>query len=391
MKVVILAGGRGERLKPITNHIPKALVPMNGVPMLKLQIDFLVRLGNLDFVVLAGYRSDMVRLYVEGLDSGKEVNIQIIETPESYSPAMRLLDAESDIGNDFIILYCDNFIEDPDSVRTIIESSAECTLLVEPRKNGNVSIGNYSRYHLERSELNSYVDLGFIRIKGGNFFRLLNEEKSLSQTLSRISDSQKLSTVVTTSPLQSTSTIDRFNKQRSHRKTLLIDRDGILNEKMPDRVYLTSFKQYQPISENRKFLKKVCSLGVDVVVATNQPGIATGEVDEDFLDKLHSKMIVELLLLGIPVIGLYVCPHHWDKNCDCRKPKPGMLETSVNDFELTKVNLVYIGDEEKDQLAAHACGIAGIVISNTESDKKDYFKAMQDSEQRIVQILFSKN
>ncbi len=391
MKVVILAGGLGERLRPITNYIPKALVPMNGVPMLKLQMDFLFDIGNRDFLILAGYRSDMVRAYAEGLDFGEDAKIEIIETPESYSPAMRLLNAQKQIGNDFMIVYCDNFVDDSDSILAVTKSSAECTLLVEQRKIGNVSLGSWSRYHLERSELQPYVDLGFIRVKSEYFFNLLNQEKSLPHTLSMISDSQKLATVVTTSKLLSTSTIDRFNNQRSHRKTLLIDRDGILNEKMPSRVYLTSFDQYKPIVENRRFLTKLCSRGIDVVIATNQPGIATGELDEQFLDNLHSRMIVELLLLGIPVIGLYVCPHHWDDNCECRKPKPGMLESSITDYDLKKESLVYIGDEEKDQIAAHACGIEGIVIGQTDQYKRDYFKAMPDSEERIIEILSARD
>lgn len=391
MKVVILAGGLGERLRPITNYIPKALVPMNGVPMLKLQMDFFCEIGILDFIILAGYRSDMVRSYIEGLDFDHDANIEVIETPESYSPAMRLLNAEKKIGNDFMIVYCDNFVDDSNSILAVIKSSAECTMLVEKRKIGNVSRDSYSRYHLERSELNPYVDLGFIRVTSGYFFNLLNQEKSLPNTLSLISDSQKLATVVTTSKLQSTSTLERFNNHRSHRKTLLIDRDGILNKKMPSRVYLTTFDQYKPIEDNRRFLTKLCARGVDVVIATNQPGIATGDLDLKFLDNLHSRMIVELLLLGIPVIGLYVCPHHWDDNCDCRKPKPGMIESSITDYDLNREILVYIGDEEKDQIAAHACGIEGIVIGETDHHKKDYFKTLPDSEERIIKILFTRN
>jgi histidinol-phosphate phosphatase family protein len=76
-------------------------------------------------------------------------------------------------------------------------------------------------------------------------------------------------------------------------------------------------------------------------------------------------MVVELLLKGISVVGIYVCTHHWNENCECRKPKPGMIKQAIQDYELDAERLVYIGDEIKDVEAAKAAGILGVRISDS--------------------------
>jgi len=68
------------------------------------------------------------------------------------------------------------------------------------------------------------------------------------------------------------------------------------------------------------------------------------------------------LLRGMSIVGIYVCVHHWDDNCDCRKPKPGMIKQAILDYELKPQELVYIGDELKDYEAAIAAGITGVVV-----------------------------
>ena len=75
-------------------------------------------------------------------------------------------------------------------------------------------------------------------------------------------------------------------------------------------------------------------------------------------------MVVDLLAREIPIIGLYVCVHHWDEGCLCRKPKPGMLLQAISDYELNPIKLVYIGDEKKDVEAAQAAGINGLRITS---------------------------
>jgi D-glycero-D-manno-heptose 1,7-bisphosphate phosphatase len=179
--------------------------------------------------------------------------------------------------------------------------------------------------------------------------------------------------------------MERFIKLRSSRRTLLIDRDGILNHSMPPRQYLSKWEEYTPLEENINTMSTTLSNGTDFIVITNQPGISTGEVSPEFLDALHSRIIVELLLRGVSLIGLYICPHHWDDECECRKPKPGMLNQAISDYRLDRDRIVYIGDELKDLEAAKGAGIFGVRIAN---DAGEYtYPSMNEAAPDIAEFL----
>jgi histidinol-phosphate phosphatase family protein len=141
---------------------------------------------------------------------------------------------------------------------------------------------------------------------------------------------------------------------------------------MPKRKYLTQIKDYQPLLENWKGLLQLAGLGIDFVIATNQPGVALGEIEEDFLLTLHQQLAGDLLAFGVNILAIYVCPHHWDVNCDCRKPMPGMLLESMHDFKLSPFKTLYIGDDDRDQLAANRAGIPGILIGDGHSNPHLY-------------------
>jgi D-glycero-D-manno-heptose 1,7-bisphosphate phosphatase len=121
------------------------------------------------------------------------------------------------------------------------------------------------------------------------------------------------------------------------------------------------------MNENWNGLKILSEFGIDFVIATNQPGVATGEVSKNFLLRLHQRMVSEMLDFGINVLAVYVCKHHWDDNCDCRKPAPGMLLSAISDFGIVKDQTLYIGDSDKDLLAAKAADIEGLLIGHDHS------------------------
>jgi histidinol-phosphate phosphatase family protein len=385
IKGVILAGGIGQRLRPLTDSIPKALAPVHGVPMLRKQILALYDLGISDIVVLTGYRSDMVHSYIAGIFQNSNPQVTCIATPAHFSPAERIMASKSEIGDNFLLLYCDNLLNDSETIQKVIDSNSPLTFLVESRDEGNVSIESSVRYETSRSVSTPYVELGYIHVNTPKFYDELKECESLPHALAKITRAQNCKAFITTTKLESTSTIERFIGLRTSRRTVLLDRDGILNYKMPPRTYLTKMQEYIPQESVVSTLASKLSSQSDFIIITNQPGIATGEVTPEFLDKLHSRIIVELLLRGISVIGLYFCPHHWDTNCDCRKPKPGMMNQAILDYQLQPENLVYVGDEEKDLDAAAAAGIVGVRISNDLG--KSSFRSLEKALPFIESIL----
>ena len=369
----------------MTDSIPKALAPLHGIPMLKRQISSLHELGVQEIVVLTGHRADMIDSYLAGLTLAQGLRVSCISTPSHFSPAQRLIEARSQIGNDFVLLYCDNFVYDSTAIQQVIESESPLTFLVQPRNEGNVFIHPFVRYVTERSPSTPFVELGYIHVKTPEFFKALVQCGSLPSALKMLTEELACDAVVMQGKADSTSTIERFVESRGSRKTILLDRDGILNQKMPPRVYLTQIEDYRPNEALIATLSSKLCDQTDVIIITNQPGVSTGEVSIEFLDGLHSRLIVELLLKGVSVIGLYVCPHHWDANCQCRKPKPGMLNQAILDYKLQRDGLVFIGDEQKDLEAAFAAGVTGVRISDETGEAT--FKSLQEALPTIMGAL----
>ena len=388
MNAVILAGGKGERLKPLTNSIPKALTPINGIPIIKAQIDSLVLLGITNFTILTGYKANMIKTYLESIFKDSKLTIQCFETPEDYSPAERLLAVRDSIVGDFLLLYCDNLVSDSASLKQVISSESPLTFLAEEREIGNLNLRNRVLYQIDRTKDSPFVELGYIKVNIVNFFDVLESKNSLQLTLKKLTEEFDCRAIITSNSLISVSNIARFNSLRANRKTILLDRDGILNEKMAHRKYLNNIDNYRPLEHNIDALSNLFPENTDYIIITNQPGIATGEVQPDFLEFLHSQMLVELLLQRISVVGIYVCIHHWNEGCECRKPKPGMIKQAIQDYELDPERLVYIGDEVKDVEAAESAGILGIRIS--ESGDEDSYGTIGAAQSRILNRICNK-
>ena len=103
-RAVILAGGRGDRVKPITNFVPKALIPIQGVPILAQQLQQLERLGFIEVIVLTGYLSKSIQDFCENFSTS--LKIKCISSDETESAARRLILSCEEIGNEFLLIYC---------------------------------------------------------------------------------------------------------------------------------------------------------------------------------------------------------------------------------------------------------------------------------------------
>jgi len=370
---VILAGGRGERVRPITDTLPKPLIPIKGKPIIAYQLEQLERIGITEVIVLTGYLASSVKSYCDEFLS--ELTITCVESDPGLSPAQRLLNSRQIIGDDFILIYCDNYILADVDVIDVLRSQSELTFLVQPRSEGNLSISKdgYSKYYAgERKAENKYVELGNIRIRSYKFMEILQKTQNLPNTLQRFSQENICLSVEITEGFWSISNLGRYLNLIKDRKIVLLDRDGVLLERMPRREYLCRFEDYRPMLKNWDGLRVLAESGIDFIIATNQPGVATKEVSETFLSELHQRMVSEMLNYGINVLAVYVCKHHWDDKCFCRKPEPGMLLSAIADFSIDKSNTLYIGDDDRDSLAAKAANIECLLIGLDHSAKSKF-------------------
>jgi D-glycero-D-manno-heptose 1,7-bisphosphate phosphatase len=131
-------------------------------------------------------------------------------------------------------------------------------------------------------------------------------------------------------------------------RAVFLDRDGVINKKMPEGEYVTSPEQFEIIDGALEAIKSFKDAGFLVFVITNQRGIALGKMTPEQLDGIHKILLDKLTEIGATLDGIYVCPHDKD-TCDCRKPKPGLILKIKRDYpEIDLPGSIVIGDTNSD-------------------------------------------
>ena len=119
---------------------------------------------------------------------------------------------------------------------------------------------------------------------------------------------------------------------------------------------MKSWAEFEFLPDVKEAIKLLNQAEFKVIVVTNQAGIGKGIVKEERLLQIHQQMMAELKEYGAYVDGIYYCPHQQEENCNCRKPKPGMLEKAEKEFNIDFKNSWMIGDEPRDIEAGKSAG-----------------------------------
>jgi D-glycero-D-manno-heptose 1,7-bisphosphate phosphatase len=158
---------------------------------------------------------------------------------------------------------------------------------------------------------------------------------------------------------------------------IILDRDGVINEDSDD--YIKSMEEFIPIAGSLAAIAKLTRAGYTVVVATNQSGIARGYFNAATLHAMHDKLRTLLAAEGGRIDNIYYCPHGPGDNCQCRKPKPGLLQQILKDYPVDPADAVSIGDSLRDLQAAEAVGISNNILVRTGKGKKTEAQLAQDN------------
>ena len=366
----MLAGGKGSRMLPITSSLPKPLIPAPKVPMIQKILEQLIRFNFTEVYLLTGYKAKYIKDFVTTLNL--PIDVFFIESNEEMAPANRILFAREFLPAEYLLLYCDNFVSDEDLRRHLQNISfpeKSLTMLVEKRKIGNIGIQNSTVLFSpnDRKENTPYVELGYLAVSDASFFHsVLEKFEDMHVTFEYFSREKKLKANVLTEMFISISNLQRYRELRKSRDTVLLDRDGILNVKMPKADYVKSWDDLDLIEEVWDTLDNTSlENDIDYLVITNQPGVARGLVRGQFLDELHTFMSVNALKRGINLLAYYVCIHGWNDSCTCRKPLPGLIEKAKLDFELNPDRIFFVGDDERDMVAANLGNVEGKLVHAT--------------------------
>jgi D-glycero-D-manno-heptose 1,7-bisphosphate phosphatase len=138
-------------------------------------------------------------------------------------------------------------------------------------------------------------------------------------------------------------------------KLIILDRDGVIN--FDSDQFIKSPDEWQPIPGSLEAIARLNQAGYQVVVATNQSGIGRGLFDMATLNAIHDKMHKACSMVGARIDAVFYCPHTADANCDCRKPKSGMLEEIAARYKLSNLSdVLTVGDSLRDLQAGVAIG-----------------------------------
>ena len=148
-------------------------------------------------------------------------------------------------------------------------------------------------------------------------------------------------------------------------KAVFLDRDGVINKKIPND-YVKSWTEFEFLPDVKAAIKLLNQAEFKVIVVTNQAGVSKGIVKEEQLRRIHQQMLDELKIYGAHIDAIYYCPHLTEDNCDCRKPKPGMLEKAGKEFNIDFKNSWMIGDEPKDIEAGKSAGCKTYQVTTNE-------------------------
>ncbi len=143
-------------------------------------------------------------------------------------------------------------------------------------------------------------------------------------------------------------------------KAVILDRDGVINR--DSEHYIRRLEEWQPLPGSIDAIARLSRAGWLVAVCTNQSGIARGYFTAETLDAMHARLRELVERAGGRVDGIFVCPHGPDDGCDCRKPRPGLLQQAARTLEFALPGVPVIGDAGRDLAAARAVGARPVLV-----------------------------
>lgn len=370
-QAVILCGGLGTRLRPLTDTMPKPMAPVNGRPFLAYLVQQLREQGITRIMLLTGYRGEMIREYFADGDRFG-VSISYSQGPTEWETGRRLWEARAGFDPRFLLLYSDNYA--PFSLNKLetfhCERAPAVTLVVQRKANGNIRMAadaSVEVYDPTRATPGlDFVEIGYMIVERDAMFdSMADTHASFSFTLRRLSESGRLCGFVSRDPYHSISDPERLRlteRYLENKRLLLIDRDGTINARPPRAEYVTSWERFEWIEPTLEAMRQLATKGFRFIVLSNQAGIARGLLDWDSVNAINSRMREELAALGVEILDVYTCPHHWDDACECRKPEPAMFFRASAEHQVRMNRTMYIGDDPRDYLAAQNAGCIGVLV-----------------------------
>lgn len=398
---VIMAGGKGSRLRSITNdEIPKPMVPVDGKPLLEYQVGKLKSYGIKKIVMIVGHLGEkIVDHFKGGKNFGVEIDYIFEKEPLGTAGAFYYLKDKID-AKDFMLVFGDVFFDmDFDRMEDFhFKNSALTTLLAHPNghpydsdlirmdDNGRV-IGFDSKHNVRDYWYDNMVNAGMYIINR-DLLDLVKEPVKTDFEKDILANQVKLGANIyayhTPEYVKDVGTVDRINATveelksgliqsknlKNKQRAIFLDRDGTINV---SKGFISKADDLELIPGSIEAIKAINKSGALAIVITNQPVIARGECSFEELHNIHNKLKILLGEKGAFVDDIFYCPHHPDKgfegevpelkfDCECRKPKTGMIDKAVKKYNIDLSKSYMVGDSTMDLETARNAGIKSVLV-----------------------------
>jgi histidinol-phosphate phosphatase family protein len=372
-QAVILCGGLGTRLRPYTDLLPKPMIPVNGRPFLEFLVEQLREQGITHIVLLTGYRGQYIE---DHFGDGKRFGLAISYSrgPAEWETGRRIWEAQEYLESQFLLLYSDNFVPfDLGKLQTFhLARGRPLSVMLGAKANGNIRVGTdgiVQSYDAGRSGDNlDYVEIGYMLVERDAVLSLIvPPDISFSLVLQQLVGRSALAGMICGDQYHSISDPERWRLTEQYlriKRILLIDRDGTLNVRPARTEYISRWEDFRWAQGALDGMQALAAAGFSFVLISNQAGIARGTLTLEQVDAVNSRLADELALRGAKLLKAYVCPHHWDDGCSCRKPAPGLFFKASREHLLRLDRTLYVGDDPRDCQAAYNANCGGVYIGD---------------------------
>lgn len=419
MKTVIMAGGKGTRISSVASDIPKPMIKIEGKPILEHEIECLRDQGFTDLIITVSHLGNVIVDYFgDGLGisptTGKPfgVHIEYYEEKTPLGNAGALFKIKDKLTDDFLLLNADAMF-DVDFNRFVKfhqEHGGLVTLFTHPNshpydsgliiagKDGSVErwlAKEDERPEFYKNRVNAGLHvispkvLDMVNVDPETVGSIGSDGKVIKVDLDRqilkpLAATGKMFCYDSPEYVKDMGTPERYysvcndfkngtvqaKNLRKRQKAVFLDRDGTINKYIG---FLWNIDDFELIDGVAEAIRKINESGYLAIVVTNQPVIARGEATVEELEEIHNKMETLLGAKGTYIDAIYYCPHHPHKgyegevpelkiDCNCRKPKPGMLLKAAEDFNIDLSQSWMIGDGENDIKAGKTAGCRTALI-----------------------------
>ena len=428
MKTVIMAGGKGTRIASVNAEVPKPMIKIDGKPVLEHEIECLRDQGFTDIILTVSHLGHVITDYFgdgSGISpaTGKPFGVKIsyFFEEEPLGNAGALFRIKDQLTEDFLLLNADAMF-DVDFNRFVAfhkQHGGLVTLFTHPNSHpydsglifadGNGAVEKWLAKEDERPQYyRNRVNAGLHVIDP----KVLDVEITTAkvdldrQLLKPLAGTGKMFCYDSPEYVKDMGTPERYyavcedvisgrvkaKNLRNRQKAVFLDRDGTLNKMVG---FLRNIDELELLPGVAEAVRKINESGYLAIVATNQPVIARGEVTVPELQEIHNKLETLLGQEGAYLDAIYYCPHHPHKgyegeipelkiDCECRKPKAGMLLQAAKDFNIDLSSSYMVGDGEFDVKCGINAGCTPIQITEENVDIEHYASVLEFVNHRIV-------